>query len=534
MNVFIYDTTLRDGSQSEHISFSLEDKLHLATRFDQAGFHYVEGGWPGSNPKDLLFFQRARRLTWKLARITAFGSTRHAKNRVQKDSNIQALLDAHTTTVTIFGKSWELHVRKALGIPLTENLKLISESVEFLKDAGKEVIYDAEHFFDGWKARPEYALRTLKAAESAGADFIVLCDTNGGSLPSEIEAGVKAARQAVKGRLGIHAHNDSDTATANSIAAVELGCEMVQGTVNGLGERCGNANLCCIIPVLELKLDHRCLGKEKVRELTALSRYVAEVSNVHLPGNLPFVGSSAFAHKGGIHVSAVLKSPSTYEHLEPETVGNQRRVLISDMSGKSNVVYKARELGWKNDIPPDHLNAVVQKLKQKEYEGFQYEGADASFHLLVQDIADQVPQFFVLEGWQVLVDKNRDGELRSQATIKVRVGDQEEHVIAEGNGPVNALNRALKKSLAPFFPSIDKVHLDDYKVRVIDAHCGTAAKVRVLIESTDGERRWSSVGVSENVLEASWQALVDSVRYHLLQHTERAAAPRRPARKNRR
>jgi 2-isopropylmalate synthase len=349
-----------------------------------------------------------------------------------------------------------------------------------------------------------------------------LCDTNGGSLPNEIQAGVEAARQAVKSRLGIHTHNDSDTATANSIAAVEKGCEMVQGTVNGLGERCGNANLCCIIPVLELKLDHHCLGTEKVRELTSLSRYVAEVANVHLPNNLPFVGSSAFAHKGGIHVSAVLRNPSTYEHLEPETVGNQRRVLISDMSGKSNVVYKAKELGWNNEITPDHLNAVVQKLKQKEYEGFQYEGAEASFRLLVQDIADQVPKFFVLEGWQVLVDKNRDGELRSQASIKVKVGDQVEHVIAEGNGPVNALNRALKKSLAPFFPSIDNVHLDDYKVRVIDAHSGTSAKVRVLIESTDGERRWSTVGVSVNVLEASWQALVDSARYHLLHHSDRA------------
>ncbi|MBI2821742.1 MAG: citramalate synthase, partial [Acidobacteria bacterium] len=358
------------------------------------------------------------------------------------------------------------------------------------------------------------------------------CDTNGGSLPDEVRAGVRAARDAISAPLGIHTHNDSDTATANSIAAVEGGCTMVQGTINGLGERCGNANLCSVVPILELKLNRHCIGKEKVRELTTLSRYVAEVANIHLPNNLPFVGSSAFAHKGGIHVSAVLKHAATYEHLEPELLGNHRRVLISDMAGKSNVLYKAKELGWKTDLPPEKLNAVVQKLKQQEYEGFQYEGAEASFQLFVQDISEQGPQFFTLEGWQVLVDKNRKGRLRSQASIKVKVGDKIKHVIAEGNGPVNALNRALKKSLVPFFPSIEKIHLDDYKVRVIDTHRGTAAKVRVLIESTDGVNRWNTIGVSENVLEASWQALVDGIRFYLSQQ-ERSSA-RRVARKSRR
>ncbi len=530
MKIFIYDTTLRDGSQSEHISLSLADKLHIAARLDEAGFDYIEGGWPGSNPKDLLFFQRARRRPWKHARVAAFGSTRHPRNKVQKDPNLQALLDAHAPTVTIFGKSWDLHVRKALGISLEENLRLISESVAYLKDAGKEVIYDAEHFFDGWKTRPEYALKTIAAAAAAGADFIVLCDTNGGSLVDEIRAGVIQARQAVTAPFGIHTHNDSELAVANSITAVEEGCQMVQGTLNGLGERCGNANLCSVIPILELKLGRNCIGRAKVRELTSLSRYIAELANVHLPSNLPFVGNSAFAHKGGIHVSAVLKSASTYEHLEPEAVGNRRRVLISDMAGKSNVVYKAKELGWKKDLDSEQLSAVVQKLKQKEHEGFQYEGAEASFQLLVQELSDELPKFFSLEGWQVLVEKNRDGKLRSQATIKVKVGDEVEHVVSEGNGPVNALNLALKKSLAPFFPSIEKIHLDDYKVRVVDAHRGTAAKVRVLIESTDGQRRWNTIGVSENVLEASWQALVDGVRFYLLQQQERASS-RRVARK---
>ena len=526
MKVQIYDTTLRDGSQSEHIAFSLEDKLHLAERFDAAGFHYVEGGWPGSNPKDLLFFQRARHRNWKNTRIAAFGSTRHSSHRVQKDPNVRALLDAQTPTVTIFGKTWDLHVSRALEIPLEENLLLISETVAYLKNAGKEVIYDAEHFFDGWKANPEYALKTVAAAAKAGADFVVLCDTNGGSLPDEVRLGVRAARGEVRTSLGIHTHNDSDTATANSIAAVEEGCTMVQGTVNGLGERCGNANLCCVIPILELKLKRPCIGKDKVRELTTLSRYVAEIANMHLPNNLPFVGSSAFAHKGGIHVSAVLKHAATYEHLQPESVGNRRRVLVSDMSGKSNVVYKAKELGWKVDLAPEQLGAVVQQLKQKEYEGFQYEGADASFQLLVEGITGRAPQVFVLEGWQVLVDKDREGSLTSQASIKVKVGDEIEHVIAEGNGPVNALNRALKKSLAPFFPFLEKIHLDDYKVRVIDTHRGTAAKVRVLIESTDGKMRWNTIGVSENVLEASWQALIDSARFYIAQQQSRASGRR--------
>jgi 2-isopropylmalate synthase len=530
MKISIYDTTLRDGSQSEHISFSLADKLHIAARLDEAGLDYIEGGWPGSNPKDLLFFQRARRRPWKHARVVAFGSTCHPRNKVRKDANLQALLDAGTPAVTIFGKSWDLHVRKALGISLEENLRLISESVAYLKYSGKEVIYDAEHFFDGWKARPEYALKTITAAAAAGADFIVLCDTNGGSLIAEIRAGVVQARQAVTTALGIHTHNDSEMAVANSITAVEEGCRMVQGTLNGLGERCGNANLCSVIPILELKLGFHCIGKAKLRELTSLSRYVAELANVHLPSNLPFVGNSAFAHKGGIHVSAVLKSGSTYEHLEPEAVGNKRRVLISDMAGKSNVVYKAKELGWKKDLDSDQLGAVVQKLKQKEHEGFQYEGAEASFELLVHELSDRLPKFFKLEGWQVLVEKNRDGKLRSQATIKVKVGDEVEHVVSEGNGPVNALNLALKKSLAPFFPSVEKIHLDDYKVRVVDAHRGTAAKVRVLIESTDGQRRWNTIGVSENVLEASWQALVDGVRFYLMQQQQRALA-RRVARK---
>jgi 2-isopropylmalate synthase len=513
--ILIYDTTLRDGSQGEHISFSVEDKLHIVRKLDELGVDYVEGGWPGSNSKDIALFRRAQELKLKHARLAAFGSTRHPRNSVAHDRNLQALIEANTPVVTIFGKTWDLHVKVTLGVSLHENLDMIRESVAYLKSKKKEVIYDAEHFFDGFKADRAYALATLQAAEEAGADTIVLCDTNGGTLTADVRERFHIACKHVKTPLGMHAHNDCEMAVANSIAAVQQGAVHVQGTINGYGERCGNANLCSVIPNLELKLGMRCIGKESLKRLTEVSHYVSELANLPHRQDLPYVGKSAFAHKGGIHVSAVMKEASAYEHVDPAVVGNERRVLVSELSGKSNVIYKAGELGLEIDRSSPDVKLVVDKLKEMEHYGYQFEGAEASFEILVNKLVHHSREFFELAGFRVITEKKGGSESYSEAVIKLRVDGKEEHTAAEGVGPVSALDRALRKSLTTFFPCIRDIRLTDYKVRVLNPEGATDAKVRVLIETSDGHDTWGTVGVSENLIEASWQALVDSITYKL-------------------
>jgi len=514
--VKLFDTTLRDGTQSEYISFSAEDKIHIAQKLDEFGIHYIEGGWPGSNPKDALFFQQAKELKFKNAKIVAFGSTKHVANRVEEDPNILALLEAQTPAVAIFGKSWVFHVEKALRVTRAQNLEMIRDSVQFLKQNGKEVIYDAEHFFDGYKADPAYALETLRVAAEAGADTLVLCDTNGGSLPNEVAEIILAMRQSVTKPLGIHAHNDGGLAVANSIIAVQHGCVHVQGTINGYGERCGNANLCSIIPNLQLKSGYHCIPPSNMAKLTALSHYISEIANLTHNNSLPFVGKSAFAHKGGIHVSAVMREPECYEHIKPETVGNQRRVLISDLSGKSNILFKAEELGIDLEKDRDRVGEIVQTLKQLEHEGFEFEAAEGSLELLIRKMKNEYCNYFTLQGFRIMIEKNESDEIRSEATVRMIVNGQVEHTAAEGNGPVNALDNALRKALITFYPEIDAMKLSDYKVRVINAKAATSAKVRVLIESTAHGKTWNTVGVSENIIEASWQALTDSLSYFLM------------------
>ena len=511
----IYDTTLRDGSQGENISFSLEDKLHIARKLDDLGVDYIEGGWPGSNAKDVAFFQRAPELKLQHAKLAAFGSTCHPRHGVAHDKNLQALIEAGTPVVTIFGKSWDLHVKVALGVSLKENLDLIRNSVSFLKSHGREVVYDAEHFFDGYKADRDYALATLRAAEEAGADILVLCDTNGGTLTADLGERFQNAAQQVKVPLGIHTHNDSDMAVANAIAAVQLGAVQVQGTINGYGERCGNANLCSLIANLELKLGMCSIGKENLGHLTEVSHYVSELANLPHRQDLPFVGKSAFAHKGGIHVSAVMKETSAYEHVDPSLVGNERRVLVSELSGKSNVIYKAVERGLRIDESAPDAKVVVEKLKEMEHYGYQFEGAEASFEMLFDKLIHHAKEFFELDGFRLITEKKGTGQPDSEAVIKLRVDGKEEHTAAEGVGPVSALDRALRKSLTTFFPCIKDIRLTDYKVRVLNPKSATDAKVRVLIESSDGHDTWGTVGVSENLIEASWQALVDSITYKL-------------------
>ncbi len=512
--VFIYDCTLRDGTQAENIALGVRDKLHIAQKLDEFGIHYIEGGWPGSNPKDAEFFAQAAGKSWKNSRIAAFGSTRHWKNRVDEDGNIRALLEAETPVVTIVGKSWDFHVSEALNITLDQNLQIVAESIAYLKGQGREIIFDAEHFFDGYKANPDYAIRVITAARDAGADWVVLCDTNGGSLPSLIsEASAKVCSLVEK--VGIHTHNDSELAVANSLASVEAGSTMVQGTMNGYGERVGNANLTSIIPNLELKMGRMTVGKEHLEELTSLAFFVSETANVRLPNTLPFVGKSAFAHKGGIHVSAILKDNRTYEHIVPELVGNSRRVLVSDLSGKSNLLYKIRESG---DFDPEKLDLspLLKQIKKMEYEGYQFEGAEASFKLLVNHFTRGLTEPFTVKGFRIIVDQMNNGDFVSEATVKVCVEDEVEHTASEGNGPVNALDLAVKKALGRFFPEVLEIHLVDYKVRVLGSRDGTAAKVRVLIESTDGKSSWTTVGVSSNVIEASWIAIIDSLLYRLV------------------
>ncbi|MFC4768617.1 citramalate synthase [Effusibacillus consociatus] len=517
--VLIYDTTLRDGTQGEGISLSVEDKLKIALRLDQFGVHYIEGGWPGSNPKDMEFFQKVKELPLKTAKITAFGSTRRQGISADQDENLQKLLESGVSVVAIFGKTWDFQVTHALNSTLEENLSMIYDSVKFLKSHGLEVIFDAEHFFDGYKANSTYALETLKKAEEGGADWIVLCDTNGGTLPHEIGEIVAVVKQKLTTPIGVHCHNDSECAVANSIAAVREGARQVQGTMNGYGERCGNANLISIIPNLQLKLGYSCVREEQISLLTSLSRYVHEIANVAPPNNQPFTGMSAFAHKGGMHVSAILKSPETYEHMAPERVGNQRRVLVSELSGQSNLLYKAQELNMDLDKSNPVNKRILQKLKKMEHEGYQYEGAEASFELLVREELGEVKEFFTLESFKILVE-TEDSAVNTMAIVKLRVFDEVVHAAAEGNGPVNAFDNALRKALESFYPEIREMHLSDYKVRVLDEGGATAAKVRVLVESSNGKEQWNTVGVSTNIIEASWQSLFDSIRYFLLMKNE--------------
>jgi len=513
----IYDTTLRDGSQSEEISFSVEDKLRITEKIDELGLHYVEGGWPGSNPKDIEYFKRVKKLLLNNVKIVAFGSTHRPNQKVDEDSTIRALLDSKATIFTIFGKTWDFHVKEALRIPLQQNLDIIHNSVSFLKKNAEKVFLDAEHFFDGYKRNPEFAMKCLLAAEEAGADCLVLCDTNGGSLPNEVRNIVNEVMKVVKVPVGIHAHNDSDCAVANSIVAVESGALQVQGTINGLGERCGNANLCSLIPDLQLKLAMRCIDDAKLRRLREVSRFVNEIANLRHFKRQPFVGDSAFAHKAGVHVSAVRKTPETYEHIQPELVGNSQRVLISDLAGKSSILRKAEEYGISLDPDSPQVQDIVTTLKNLEKEGFQFEGAEASFELLMKKALGLHRKFFELMGFRVIVEKAKVlKEPISEATIMVRVGGRIEHTAATGNGPVNAIDNALRKALDKFYPELKDVKLHDYKVRVLTAGVGTSAKVRVLIESGDSEKRWGTVGVSENIIDASYQALVDSIEYKLL------------------
>ncbi|MGD0168798.1 MAG: citramalate synthase [Smithella sp.] len=514
--VLVYDTTLRDGTQGEQTNFSAEEKLRIAQRLDDAHFDYIEGGWPGSNPKDIRFFEMAQNIKFKNSRLTAFGSTRHPHTKTESCPNLKALVKAGTSAGAIVGKSWDLHVTEILKTDLNENLAMIADSIEYLKSMGKEVLFDAEHFFDGYKNNPRYTTKVVKTALAAGADMIVLCDTNGGCMPHEISEIVKNISSHIPlNIIAIHMHNDGGLAVANSIAAVREGVKMIQGTINGYGERCGNADLISLIANLQLKLGKNCLPSESIRQLTNLSHFVSDVANVPPLNARPFVGRSAFAHKGGVHVSAVVKNSAAYEHIQPELVGNRRRVLVSDLSGKSNVEYKAKELGidlGKNDAIS---KKIVREVKLMEDRGFQFDAADGSLSLLIKKTIGEFIEPFNLETFSVITSRTENNPCLSQATIKISVAGEEELTAAEGNGPVNALDHALRKALTKFYPQIKEMRLVDFKVRTLEGSEGTAAGVRVLLDSTDGEELWSTIGVSENIIEASWQALVDSIEYKL-------------------
>ncbi|HZT07602.1 MAG TPA: citramalate synthase [Chloroflexota bacterium] len=522
--LFVYDTTLRDGTQGEHVSLTVEDKLRIARKLDEFGIDFVEGGWPGSNPKDSEFFQRARQLRLAHARLTAFGATRRAGVAADGDEGLRTLLAADTPVVTLFGKSWTLHVTEALRTSLDENLEMIRSSVAFLKAEGREVIYDAEHFFDGYRADPEYAMETLAAAAHAGADWIVLCDTNGGVLPWDVESIVSEVLAAGHQRVGIHVHNDAGTAVASTLAAVRAGATQVQGTVNGVGERCGNVDLCPVIAGAALKLGAEMACSSKLDQLTALSAYLYDVANLVPVDNQPYVGRSAFAHKGGVHVSAMMRNERTYEHVDPASVGNLRRVLISELAGRSNLFAAAKEMGIDLDDDAPAALRAVQTVKELESRGYQFEAADASLELLLRRQLGLWEPRFHLRDYRVTID-HRGGEPRTDATIRLMVGEREEHTAADGDGPVHALDRALRKALQPFYPGIADIHLTDYRVRVLDGSQGTSTQVRVLIESADEHGTWTTVGVSTNILEASWEALADAIEYGLARQSGAVLVP---------
>ncbi|MAT72175.1 MAG: citramalate synthase [Planctomycetaceae bacterium] len=518
MHIQIYDTTLRDGAQGEGVNFSLEDKVLIARRLDEMGFDYVEGGYPLSNPKDAQFFQRLAAEPLTHAKLTAFGMTRRRGMTAAEDPGMQALLAAKTPAVTIVGKTHDFHATEVLGVSLEENVAMIRDTVAYLVEQGREVIYDAEHFFDGWKANPAYAAQTIQAAAAAGASMIVMCDTNGGTLPEEIAELTRAAAAAVDVPLGIHCHNDCELAVANSLAAVDAGAVQVQGTINGFGERCGNVDLLAVMANLSLKKkqDYQVLGSGNgttaLAHLTELSRYVYEIANMNFRNNQPFVGASAFAHKGGMHVHAINKVARSYEHIDPALVGNERRVLVSELSGRSNIIALATKLNLQDDKAL--MNQVLERIVELENQGYQFEAAEASFELLVKKLAGTYEPHFELVKYHTTVE-SRGGQPICEATVKLLVGDEVRHEVAEGDGPVNALDAALRKALAADFPTLTDMHLFDYKVRVINSEAATAASVRVVIESRDGANSWGTVGVHENVIEASWAALVDSIEYKL-------------------
>ena len=512
--VFVYDTTLRDGCQAEGLSLSLEEKLQVARKLDELGVHYIEGGYPLSNPKDAEFFKRGRDLELKTARLSAFGSTRRAGTDVEEDRGLQALLDADTPAVTIVAKAWDMHVRKVLRAEPEENLRMVRESVEYLRNHDREVIFDAEHFFDGLEANEEYALEVLRAADEAGADCLVLCDTNGGSLTSEIAEGTRLAAEATRGPLGIHCHDDSGMAVANSVAAVQNGVRHVQGTLNGFGERCGNCDLSVLLPNIELKTGYEAIGRENLKKITEVSRFAYEIANLMFRSDQPFVGTSAFAHKGGLHVDAMLKEETTYEHIDPELVGNKRRFLLSELSGKAIV----RQMLERMEITHDAklMTQVLERIARLENEGYQFEAAEGSFALLARKEAGTYRRFFETEGYHVSIIKQSNGLLVTDATVKVAVNGHREHTASEGDGPVNALDGAMRKALEHHYPTLADMQLIDYMVRVINPRAATAARVRVVVQSRDSEETWGTVGVSENIIEASWEALLDSIEYKLL------------------
>ncbi|MCX7857156.1 MAG: citramalate synthase [Deltaproteobacteria bacterium] len=525
MFIEFYDTTLRDGAQSEDISFTLNDKLKITELLDDFGIHFIEGGWPGSNPKDLYYFKEVKKLTLKNSKVVAFSSTIRKTSHPENDESLRLLLEADTEYVTIVGKSWDLHVKDALRTSLDQNLRLVEKTIKYLKKHDRKVFFDAEHFFDGFKRNPDYALKVILVANDAGADCLVLCDTNGGSMPYEVYEIVKNVKKdkRIKVKLGIHTHNDTEMAVANTIMAVKAGCVHVQGTINGYGERCGNANLCSLIPNIILKMGLEGIEKEKLKTLRRLSLTVDEIANLIPDKRKPYVGESAFAHKGGIHVSAVRRNPETYEHISPELVGNTQRVLVSDLSGESNIIQKAKEFNIHLDPEKDkkHLKDIVKKIKEMELFGYQFEGADGTLELLIKKILGFHKKYFDLIGFRVIVEKKGKMSPISEATIMVKVENHVEHTAALGCGPVNALDNALRKALDKFYPSLRDVELVDYKVRVLTTEEGTKAPTRVLIESSDGKKVWGTVGVSENIIEASWEALVDSIDYKLLLEEEK-------------
>ena len=521
MRIAIYDTTLRDGTQGENINFSVEDKIRIARRLDEFGVDYIEGGWPGSNPRDRDFFEEAKSLKLNHAKMAAFGSTRHAKNKPEDDPNLRFLLESETPVVTIFGKSWNLHTERALRVTEEQNLDMIGSTVAYLKSNGREVIYDAEHFFDGYKGSRDFAMKTLDAAAKAGADILVLCDTNGGTMPGEVAEMVADVRNTFGGIIGIHTHNDSEVAVANAITAIELGCSHVQGTVNGYGERCGNSNLMPLIANLQLKLGHECVSDENLKKLTKLANFVADTANLQVPNGQAYVGRSAFAHKGGIHVSAVLRDAATYEHVEPEAVGNRRRVLVSDLSGRANIFYKLEEKGWGEKLDDDARKTLLERIKEMENQGYELEAAEGSFELLIREVVQ--PDHFLFDLGKMSVHTEKKGGEQTQhkveMVVKTRDGQRWAEETSEG-GPFDAMATALRKCLSVPYPQIQNVRLTDYKVRVLDGHKGTAAKVRVLVTWSDGEDTWTTVGVSDDVLEASWNALCDSLKLELLRLNE--------------
>jgi 2-isopropylmalate synthase len=521
MKIAIYDTTLRDGSQGEGVNFSLQDKLLLTAKLDDLGVDYVEGGYPLSNPKDFEYFQAVRSLPLKHAKVIAFGMTRRKNSKPADDTCLKALLDSQAPVVTIVGKTWDLHVRDILGTSLDENLRMIADSVAHCRAAGREVFYDAEHFFDGYKANPQYAVQTLKAAEEAGATVVILCDTNGGTMPEQVAERVEVVRKALHCAIGIHCHNDCDLAVANTLAAVQKGATQVQGTMNGIGERCGNVDLVSVIANLALKYGHEVLRSGSLKRLTEASRYVYEIANMNFRPGQPFVGTSAFAHKGGMHTHAVARNPLSYEHIDPTLVGNERRILVSELSGQSTILTKTAKYAINHDRALMHQ--LLTQVQNLENAGYEFEAAEASFDILVKKAMGQYQPWFERIGYRVNIEHDHGPQTLTEATVKLRVGEHVQHTVSEGDGPVNALDGALRKALLPHYSHLAEMQLVDYKVRVVNAREGTAARVRVVIESRDGSDVWGTVGVSENIIEASWLALVDSIEYKLFKDQEERA-----------